>query len=62
MPVKRPNKRSNIKVVISKIFIVVVALAALVAGSTALNDQPRPLVQISEYALVSLPDTSALSR
>lgn len=62
MSLQRPAKRSNIKVILSKILIVVFALAALIGGSTALNDQPHPLVETAQYELVTLPDTSGLAR
>lgn len=62
MPAQRPAKRSNRRVILSKIMIVVFALAAIVGGSEALNHRSESLVQFTTYALVELPDTSALAR
>lgn len=42
--------------------IVVFALAAIIGGSEALNHRSESLVQFTTYALVELPDTSALAR
>lgn len=62
MPAQRPAKRPTRRVILSKIMIVVFALAAIIGGSEALNHRSESLVQFTTYALVELPDTSALAR
>ncbi|HNP74177.1 MAG TPA: hypothetical protein PLO33_17740 [Kouleothrix sp.] len=51
MPARQPAKRSNHRVVASKIVIGLLALTATIGGGVALNRQSEPLVQRTVYAV-----------